>query len=298
MFERPAKPNYPFSSSQSESVTFVTRVGVADLSYKPDTTKVHAAQRRKGVYIVQPSWLYESVATWRRASEAQHQLEMPVRDDSIPSNVPSPSSFMQPQDPDPPDASTSSHAYASQTEDQVALADDNDLDADLNDIDWGDAAAEINAALDETDSEDDGAMSATIDDPDTDPDSRAAGAMARKRGRCGSGGHSNGRTTPVESPLAKRRKVAAARVGKSKLKMSESIDAISDDVPASETLDVQEATHLQKKRDLKTPSISSASQTSSPTLLTGEGGSGTGTDNDDDDDDLDDFAKALEGQLS
>lgn len=141
------------------------------------------------------------------------------------------------------------------TSDQVA---DPKGDPEFNAIDWGDAEAEIQAFLDETDDEESRVESSAEDGGD----GQASGAedsgstiAERKKRSLSSSGRSSGDNT-VGSPLAKRRRVAAARAGQSKLKLSESAAAVEDG-------------SLDESED-------------------GEDG---------EDEDLDDFAKALEGEL-
>ena len=243
------------------------------------TSKVHAASRRKGVHIVRPSWLSESVAVWKRANEADHLLDLQQRAGDA-SLVASPV----------PRASTSAEPLDGADDDEEL---EDLLDEGLQEVNWGDAAAEVDALLDETDSED------GLDDLGSDSES-LSGRIARKRGRSGSGTPVNGDTPAIiESPLSKRRKVAAARAGKSKLKMSDSIDSIMEDTatstgPPRSQPTMAAAAPMSRKAGSNLASTSSGSQTSSPTMPS----SRHGDTDDDDDDELDDFAKALEGELS
>ena len=187
------------------------------------------------------------------------------------------------------------------------------MDRDLEDgeggnsslhVDWGDAQAEIEAFLHDegTDDDDDGMASGnnTADESETDSQagrgateavgkkrqrsspasSTSSSASVSSRSRADAAGFSTSGPSG-ESPLAKRRKVAAARIGHSKLKMSESIDA------------------LEAGTTVSTSSASSV-RSNSPAAISKDAGGGTVTsdEEEDDDDDLDDFAKALEGELS
>lgn len=125
--------------------------------------------------------------------------------------------------------------------------DNTDEDEDLQEIDWGDAEAEIQAFLDETDDEDSQHVD-TIDGHTSDEE--ASGGLTEHKKRALTTSSTSAETSG--SPLAKRRKMAAARAGQSKLKLSRSAEAEED---------------------------------------------GDETGDEGEDEELDDFAKALEGEL-
>ena len=234
---------------------------------KNGTSKVNQARRRKGVHIVSPSWLDDSIAAWHRQPEEDYALAAePI--DSQETDALTPTSFQDSPSREPPDQG------GSQEQQNDELDGDGDEDASLH-VDWGDAAAEIEALLDETDEDDnDGVASGNNTADESDGDSIASGAGGTRKRHRNSPKSKAGSSGSTESPLAKRRKVAAARAGQSKLKMSESIDAIDAGT---------------------TVSSSTASRASSPAMRSKDGeADGTASS----DDELDDFAKALEGELS
>lgn len=218
--------------------------------------------------------------------EEQYQLEMDASEDgqvSADTPLPSPNSPA----PDPPDNGNE--------DDELDMLNEDDEDAGLHDIDWGDAEAEINAALDETDDDDDGTRSVDMNDEVSDAESTASSGGVRKRPRLSSTPSST--SVSGESPLAKRRKVAAARAGKSKLKMSDSIDLSSEtSTPAPVQLNTL-ATSIKDEIVSSTVSSSTSSDSGS-IILDGIEAGGDGEGGTDEDEDLDDFAKALEGELS
>ena len=232
-----------------------------------------------------PSWLWESADKWAREAESDHLLESEFFDGSTDLAVGSPSPFPESPEAEPPDDLTRMNdANEHNTEEDDELLED-DADVELNDIDWGSAEAEINAFLEETDDEDEGTSLISSRDEISDAESNHESGKKRPRSSPSSSSFSSSSTSPklarsrsaAESPLAKRRKMAAARAGKSKLKQSESLNT---DEAAS--------------HDIKTVSSSSNSQSSSPTLLSKDGDDVVTSD----EDDLDEFAKALEGELS
>lgn len=204
------------------------------------TSKVNSAQRRRDVSIVTLSWLLTSVNLWRRQPESAYTLDpgsSPQHSDvdsSHPGDRPSPRNGVDEQD-------------ASENEDD---------EADLHEINWGDAEAEIQAFLDETDDEDsrvDSSLEDGLDGSSPQGDTSANPNDRKKRPLSSSTSTNPEAKAAAGSPLAKRRRVAAARAGHSKLKLSENA------------------------------------------LVPQEGGDGTTDDGEDDE--LDDFAKALEGEL-
>jgi RNA polymerase II subunit A-like phosphatase len=216
------------------------------IAARKGTSKVNSAQRRRDISIVTLAWLLNSVNLWRRQPESVYLLDAgssPQHSDGVPSTsgYPSPSN-------------TAGKEEGDELED----------DAHFDDMDWGDAEAEIQAFLEETDDED---SRSDIFTPEEDslPDGTAEGTDGKKRTLSAS------QHSESSSPLAKRRRVAAARVGRSKLKMSESADAPSAD----------NADDASKGGPASSLLVKDASQENADT----------------DDDDLDDFAKALEGEL-
>lgn len=215
-----------------------------------------------------PSWLDDSIANWHREPEDDYLLPLDVQE-SQDTDIATPSSFPDSPSREPPDVNGEMGA----DEDANGAF---DADASLH-VDWGDAAAEVEALLDETDEDDEGIASGTGTADESDADSIASaslGSRKRPRGPQRSRTSSAGPSGTTESPLAKRRKVAAARAGQSKLKLSESIEAVEAGTTVSSSM---------------------SSQTSSPTMQSKDDEADGTTSSDEE---LDDFAKALEGELS
>lgn len=207
------------------------------IAARKGTLKVNNAQRRRDISIVSLSWLLTSVNLWRRQPESAYALDSG-----------------SPQDSDAASSKFGDKPSPQAGSGNVEQNEDDD-ETDLHEIDWGDAEAEIQAFLDETDDED-----SRLDSSHEDVDGNASEDDGNNRSLEGGKRPLTSSTTPqsgpggaVGSPLAKRRRVAAARAGQSKLKLSESAPTVE------------------------------------------EGADGTADEGEDDD--LNDFAKALEGEL-
>lgn len=210
------------------------------IAARKGTSKVNSAQRRRDISIVSLSWLLTSVNLWRRQPESAYTLDP---------GSPQGSDAASLRNDDGPSSQSGNPDDGDDEEDE-------DEEADLHDINWGDAEAEIQAFLDETDDEDSRLDSSHEDGTDghvSEIELYSTSAESKKRQLGSSTGSRSGNEAATGSPLAKRRRVAAARVGQSKLKLSESVLSAKDG--AESTADEAE------------------------------------------DEDLDDFAKALEGEL-
>jgi RNA polymerase II subunit A-like phosphatase len=208
------------------------------IAARKGTSKVNSAQRRREISIVSLSWLLTSVNLWRRQPESAYTLDP---------GSPQGSDVVSSRNDDGPSSQNISGNLDEGEDDE---------EADLQDINWGDAEAEIQAFLDETDDEDSRLDSSHEDGTDGQPsedESYSVATEGKKRPLSSSTASRSGTEVGASSPLAKRRRVAAARAGQSKLKLSESALAVED--AADSTADEGE------------------------------------------DEDLDDFAKALEGEL-
>ncbi|KAI9570383.1 hypothetical protein HD554DRAFT_2321490 [Boletus coccyginus] len=182
---------------------------------KQGTVKVDMARKRGGIKIVWLAWFTDSIALWRRQDETPYFLEDPTR------HAPSLSPNIDP------------HPISSDPEPD---ADDWDVEPspsgntafELADIDWNDINDEVEAAMNESDDEEDlksersvrSAM-ASEDDGATDetrsqlsPNSSPRPQRKRLRSVTPT---ENGITDPqqdvLRSPLSKRKKFASNRTG-------------------------------------------------------------------------------------
>ncbi|KAJ8596296.1 hypothetical protein M405DRAFT_757888 [Rhizopogon salebrosus TDB-379] len=203
---------------------------------KHGTVKVDAARKRGGIKIVWLSWFTDSIALWHRQDETPYLLDDPS------AVAPSSSPIL-----DPHQISSDPEPDADDWDVEPAPAGNTSLE--LDDIDWNDINDEVEAAMNESDDEDD-AMSdrssvkggllsdnddAMLDDtrsqrssPNTTP------RMKRKRLRSvtpsdgGPNGVDEGQSDALRSPLAKRKKLAASRSGASRLKVAVTADELAD----------------------------------------------------------------------
>ncbi|KAF9229050.1 hypothetical protein BS17DRAFT_770955 [Gyrodon lividus] len=198
---------------------------------KHGTVKVDMARKRGGIKIVWLAWFTDSIALWQRQDETPYLLEDPTR------NAPSLSPNLDP------------HQISSDPEPD---ADDWDVEPaasgntgfELADINWDDINDEVEAAMNESDDEDDArserssvrsAMASDDDDVMTD-ESRSQNSinstprLKRKRLRSptpSESGNTNLQQDILRSPLSKRKKIAAGRTGSSKLKEAFTADEIA-----------------------------------------------------------------------
>ncbi|KAF5375137.1 hypothetical protein D9758_000554 [Tetrapyrgos nigripes] len=196
---------------------------------KRGTVKVDQARKRGGVKIVWLAWFTDSVALWHRQDETPYLLDDPPT--AGPSS--SPSSVQQvSSDPDIDEddewelegsGATGDHSLGSTTSFEASQ------------INWDDINDEVEAAMMESDDEDDmsevnvggqaGAQSANVSEDEwTDESiSSANNTPRKKRKRLRSltpseAGMNGGDNDALRSPLSKRKKLAADRSGYSKLK--------------------------------------------------------------------------------
>ncbi|KAI6047826.1 hypothetical protein EDC04DRAFT_2863998 [Pisolithus marmoratus] len=198
---------------------------------KHGTAKVDAARRKGGIKIVWLSWFTDSVALWQRQDETPYLLDAPT---------PSAASLSPNLDP---------HQISSDPEPD---ADDWDVEPatekptlELDSIDWNDVNAEVEAAMNESDDDDDveserGSLKSgvTTDDEMATDDSRSqistssSPRLKRKRLRSVTPSDAgNGLTDQqdlLRSPLSKRKKLAASRTGASKLKEAFTAEQVAD----------------------------------------------------------------------
>lgn len=190
-----------FGATCSEDLTRRTTHVIAA---RKGTSKVNSAQRRRDVSIVTLSWLLTSVNLWRRQPESAYILDG--------------------GSPQPSEVASSLNDELDAAQKSLAEAPDHmpDEAEDLHDIDWGDAEAEIEAFLNETDEEDSRIEilhEDTADEHTSEDEASYSPTDGKKRSLPDSSASTS--SVAVGSPLAKRRRVAAARVGRSKLKLSQ-----------------------------------------------------------------------------
>ncbi|KAF8560165.1 hypothetical protein OG21DRAFT_1480001 [Imleria badia] len=209
----------------TELHNFTTHVVAA----KQGTVKVDMARKRGGIKIVWLAWFTDSIALWRRQAETPYLLEDPTR------HAPSLSPNIDP------------HPISSDPEPD---ADDWDVEPtpsgntafELADIDWNDINDEVEAAMNESDDEEDlksersvrSAM-ASEDDGMTDetrsqPSPNSSPRLKRKRLRSvtpSENGNADPQQDVLRSPLSKRKKLASNRTGTSKLKEAFTADEIA-----------------------------------------------------------------------
>lgn len=231
--------------------------------------KVDAARKRGGMKIVWLAWFTDSIALWRRQDETPYLLDDPSPDVAQPTSILD--SSQVPTDPElgnddwDEDVTEISKAEGGAAE-----------SLNLADIDWNDVNDEVDAAMNESDDEDSrsdksGMRSGNVSEEEESwTDGSQSGIRygqqivwladntdlflasitnltPRKRKRLRSITPSettvNGNKDSLRSPLAKRKKLAAARSGASRLK-----DSISaGDLAGSEKLLLADST----KEDLR-----------------------------------------------
>ncbi|KAJ2927695.1 hypothetical protein H1R20_g9386, partial [Candolleomyces eurysporus] len=241
-------------------------------SNKPDVTrgtvKVDQARKRGNIAIVSQLWLTESIGQWRKMDEKPYLLEeMEVHHPVTHPPTSSPVMDIHHLPAEDPEMD----------EDEGWHKDPSELDTAA--IDWDEINAEVDAAMDESDDEedeagyigyndDDGAQTERSEDFSDDGSVKSLSAnnsprMKRKRLRSLTPSEAgfDGDTDLLRSPLAKRKKMAADRSGLSRLKQG---------ITAS---------------DLDGASRPASENGSAPTSPTAMHQDAVGEDDDDDDDD-------------
>lgn len=200
---------------------------------QPSTEKVHKALKRTSppVKVVWTQWLLDCVAHWRKLDEQPYLLQKDASSSADGGN----STGGVPSGTATPAIESDGFQFATADEE---FADDilNDDDLRVDDIDWGDAAKEIEDALNDT------------DDSESDLPSPSRSASASKKRVRISTGSTNGdegiaatddgnnttdddETRSIDSPLQKRVKTSRSR--QSRLKHSVKLDSSeADAIPA------------------------------------------------------------------
>ncbi|KIJ21963.1 hypothetical protein PAXINDRAFT_105638 [Paxillus involutus ATCC 200175] len=194
---------------------------------KHGTVKVDMARKRGGIRIVWLAWFTDSIALWQRQDETPYLLEDLTR--SAPSLSPNLDPHQISSDPEP-DADDW----------DVEPAPSGNTDIELGDINWDDINDEVEAAMNESDDDDDArserssvrsAMASDDDDAVTGQNSmNSTPRLKRKRLRSltpSESGNTDLQQVLLRSPLSKRKKLAASRTGSSKLKEAFTADEIA-----------------------------------------------------------------------
>ncbi|GAA5872133.1 hypothetical protein JCM1840_006328 [Sporobolomyces johnsonii] len=181
------------------------------------TAKVHSARRNPRIHVVYPQWLLDSVAQWTRLPEAAYLLPEPPST-STPGSPIRPSLSDEEEDAVVDlvvDGTAANEKDKGKGKADEALEDDDDLgpELDMGEIDWGEAMAEMDDLLNETDDD------ATDLDLDVESDAgsdRRPRPRKRARGSTGSStddeGEGKGTSNGAHgSPLQKRVKMARER---------------------------------------------------------------------------------------
>ncbi|GAA6009999.1 hypothetical protein JCM11491_005822 [Sporobolomyces phaffii] len=207
------------------------------------TAKVHSARRNPKIEIVYPQWLLDSVAHWTRLPEAPYLLPDPNATSASASTTPPP----RERAPSSPERPALSDGERDDNDDE------DDVELEMGAIDWGEAMAEMDDLLNETD--DDGtATDRERDDVDRDASSSSSNRnrTTRKRSRASvastddesdsgtaaaseSSKKGNGGATATESPLQKRVKTARSRSSGLKTSLSAAALAASSDSETGST---------------------------------------------------------------
>ncbi|GAA5883837.1 hypothetical protein JCM16303_007405 [Sporobolomyces ruberrimus] len=204
---------------------------------QPGTAKVHSARRNPRIKILYPQWLLDCVAHWTKLPEEPYLLPDPK-----PTIATSTSAHSTPKEREP-----SSPVRPELSDGEGDGGEEEDVELDMGEIDWGEAMAEMDDLLNETD---DDAMTDRDEDSSVPGTSKNGKGRSKKRSRPSAtstdnesdtegGGSSNNTkgktngTTTTESPLQKRVKTARSR--SSGLKTSLSAAALAASPPSSDT---------------------------------------------------------------
>ena len=253
------------------------------------TLKVERARQLPGVFVVWIQWFTDSIAQWHRQDESRYLLdEEQAHQDVVASSPPSdPNAVSSDTDPealvgdgdddDTEDAfdevqiPNGSQPTPVQGEHEGRNSAPPEGELNLNEVDWQDVNDEVEAAMAESDSEDEtgsvggSARSSVVSEDDYMDEDRniercAAGSSCdqaicinsesllvdsqpqtprhqRKRLRSVTPSESGSVADALRSPLQKRKKVAADRSGMSKLKMAMSATEIGGGAAEIETGD-------------------------------------------------------------
>ncbi|TFK56764.1 hypothetical protein OE88DRAFT_1670218 [Heliocybe sulcata] len=198
---------------------------------KRGTAKVDAARRRGGVQIVWLKWFTDSIALWRRQDETPYLLDEPSVPEAA-SSSPIADSNQNSSDPEPDTDDWDPDEAIEEAPEPLVL----------DDVDWDAIRDEVDAAMEESDGDDDQSVkSAATNGEFSESDvsitdesvaryvvgscawlTQSTPRLKRKRLRSLTPseirGLSNTDADNLRSPLAKRKKIAMARSGSSKLR--------------------------------------------------------------------------------
>ncbi|WFD31323.1 protein-serine/threonine phosphatase [Malassezia sp. CBS 17886] len=227
------------------------------VSANPGTAKVEQAYRQGNISVVWPTWLNDSICRWTRQSERVYRIPRNPRM----AELSAPALDTLAHDRTGSDADESHGRTVDAAAPDAGASDSHALDG-LATMDWGEAEDEVDAFLgsdeDETESELDSARQSETAFGDGDDDL-------------------------LRSPLSKRRRVAALREGKSKLRQAVRVD----DREPRERPSAEDAAHT------KTGPVPHTGPRTVEQLRR----EGTQTPSDSDEEHLDDFAHEMEREL-
>ncbi|EPQ28997.1 uncharacterized protein PFL1_03287 [Pseudozyma flocculosa PF-1] len=202
---------------------------------RPGTVKAMRALSRPGISVVWPGWLHDSIAQWKRRPESWYLL--PALDGDA-KEAHARDGWDDPLEGEPGSANLVSEPESGDVdgEDQE---DETGTMPGFAEMDWAEAADEVDQFLDDDDSEADmdSELDSEVDDDrnranDSGPstprkDKRQRPDFALDNGSVGDDdgddndeNEASGSSLLLRSPLSKRRKRAEDRMGKSKLKQS------------------------------------------------------------------------------
>ncbi|KAH8099249.1 hypothetical protein BXZ70DRAFT_942864 [Cristinia sonorae] len=197
---------------------------------KRGTVKVDSARRQGGIKIVWVSWFTDSIAFWHRQDETPYLMDPePTRAVGGPASPPSDAHQIS-SDPEP-DADDWDEDARRVTTPIVT----GDQELELDEVDWSAINDEVEAAMNESDEEEDGKSERSVrfgnvsedEGSWTEETNSVTSANSTPRGKRkrlrsvtpSDGGRStDGDRDVLRSPLAKRKKIVADRSGQSKLK--------------------------------------------------------------------------------
>lgn len=162
------------------------------------TIKAEEAFRLGNIEVVHASWLHDSICQWHKQHAEEHRVQRNERLAGVPLEEVQASMAPDYLPPEP------------------GLFESLPPDDDLAGMDWGEAEDEVDAFLEEDDEEDEDSAS-NVSDVSNDVPEPSAGAR-RKHGAADEQEEED--RDLLRSPLSKRRRLAALRGGRSRLRQS------------------------------------------------------------------------------
>ncbi|KAF8338151.1 uncharacterized protein EI90DRAFT_3286868 [Cantharellus anzutake] len=205
----------------NESVTHV-------IALKLHSEKTDRGQRKAGVFVVHPQWLWDSVTQWRRVPEAPYEQMLLLMDATSRNTTPTSRAQSQwesplrgrPRQPYQPNNLRRVLRHELEEEegvDEVFLSNNLQLGGT---VDWAEVDREVDEFLNESDDDDIGEYEGQSDASiRSSPSTASRRRGTRKRPRSGSTSSNESKGQTEMSPLAKRLKLSQGRRGKSGLKI-------------------------------------------------------------------------------